>query len=108
MKNLATSYIFPDPTEKDVTKFHSHLIKMLNQYFGRLSYYLNSVHKGNEGIDGVTLLPLDTEPSYKFQGMLVFADGSSWNPGGGAGLYVYMGSGVGTNHWFCLINNTQY
>lgn len=32
------------------------------------------------------------EPTDKVQGMVAYADGTSWNPGSGAGLYLYSGS----------------
>lgn len=39
-------------------------------------------------------------------GMIVYADGTSWNPGGGAGLYEY--TGAGATGWRQLANGTQY
>lgn len=32
------------------------------------------------------------EPEKPREGMLVFADGTDWNPGGGRGVYVYSSS----------------
>lgn len=32
---------------------------------------------------------LENEPSDPFDGMLVYADGTSWNPGSGEGFYGY-------------------
>ena len=40
------------------------------------------------------------------QGMVVYADGTSWNPGGGKGLYEY--TGTGATGWRQLANGTQY
>lgn len=33
-----------------------------------------------------------TPPARVYEGMLVYADGASWNPGAGAGIYQYRGS----------------
>jgi len=35
--------------------------------------------------------PIDVEPAKPAQGMIAFAVGVNWNPGAGAGLYVYNG-----------------
>lgn len=42
--------------------------------------------------DSITHNSLSSEPTSPVTGMVVWADGSSWNPGSGAGLYVYTGS----------------
>lgn len=39
----------------------------------------------------VAFATLYAEPARKIEGMVVKADGSTWNPGGGAGLYAYVG-----------------
>jgi len=36
----------------------------------------------------VTLAVLGTAPARPRDGMIVYADGTSWNPGGGAGVYA--------------------
>lgn len=38
--------------------------------------------------DYAALKTLYAEPSRSFDGMLVLADGTDWNPGSGAGLYA--------------------
>ena len=38
------------------------------------------------------LIPKYEAPAKPRTGMLVYADGTSWNPGSGAGVYVYTGS----------------
>lgn len=40
----------------------------------------------------VQLVEIFLEPSKPRDGLLVFADGSSWNPGSGRGVYVYSSS----------------
>ena len=42
--------------------------------------------------DYLALRTLYAEPTRIFDGMVVKADGSTWNPGSGAGVYVYSGS----------------
>ena len=43
--------------------------------------------------DYLALKALYAEPKRLFDGMVVVADGSAWNPGSGAGAYVYRASG---------------
>jgi hypothetical protein len=46
-----------------------------------------------ESMNGPTeLLVLYAAPAKPRTGWLVYADGISWNPGGGAGVYVYTGA----------------
>lgn len=33
------------------------------------------------------------EPNKVYDGLVVIADGTSWNPGSGAGMYLYLGGG---------------
>lgn len=37
------------------------------------------------------LRPIYRAPTKPREGMIVFADGTSWNPGAGKGVYVYQG-----------------
>ncbi len=41
----------------------------------------------------VRLDPLYEAPQKVFEGLVVLADGTSWNPGSGAGFYGYRNSG---------------
>ena len=43
--------------------------------------------------DYLALRTLYAAPQRIFDGMVVKADGTAWNPGAGAGVYVYVGSG---------------
>lgn len=45
-----------------------------------------------EPADYVTLKTLYAAPTRPREGMLVLADGTTWNPGSGAGVYVYRGA----------------
>jgi len=45
-------------------------------------------------------------PTRPRTGLVVYADGTSWNPGGGKGLYEY--TGAGATGWRQLANGTQY
>ena len=42
--------------------------------------------------DYLALNTLYAAPNRLIEGMIVKADGSTWNPGGGAGVYAYVGS----------------
>ena len=39
-------------------------------------------------VDNVTLTPLASEPERLTDGMIVYANGTDWNPGSGAGVYA--------------------
>ena len=41
--------------------------------------------------DGVILRTLYAAPSRIYEGLTVLADGTTWNPGSGAGVYTYYG-----------------
>jgi hypothetical protein len=43
-------------------------------------------------VDSVSLEPQYRAPVKPRDGLVVMADGSSWNPGSGAGVYVYRGA----------------
>ena len=44
-------------------------------------------------VPSVQLQPLSVEPSKPRIGLVVFADGTNWNPGSGAGVYVRKAAG---------------
>ena len=44
------------------------------------------------GLTGLQLQPQYVEPFRPREGYVVYADGTEWNPGSGAGLYYYDGS----------------
>lgn len=56
------------------------LIKFLDEELVRISLVLN------RGISGEYEIQY-SQPSRIFPGLVVYADGTSWNPGGGEGLY---------------------
>jgi hypothetical protein len=46
-----------------------------------------------EGFEGQWKLPVRAKPPERVEeGMLVYADGTLWNPGGGKGVYVWEGT----------------
>lgn len=44
-----------------------------------------------DGIDTLRLVPQAVAPAKPSEGTVANADGTNWNPGGGAGLYQYLG-----------------
>lgn len=46
----------------------------------------------NGGRDLLVLAPQAAAPARPREGMTANADGTNWNPGGGAGLYQYLGA----------------
>lgn len=46
----------------------------------------------NGAVTSTTYATLYSEPSKLFDGLTVLADGTSWNPGSGQGVYTYYAS----------------
>lgn len=46
----------------------------------------------SEGIEEFRLFKLHVEPDKPYEGQLVLADGTDWDPGSGLGFYGYDGS----------------
>ena len=55
----------------------------------------------------VQLEQTNVAPTKPVVGELRYADGTNWNPGGGAGMYEYTGVGGG-NKWRMLASGVQY
>lgn len=55
---------------------------------------LNLVSQADEQVEVAQLTPLSVEPSKPQTGWVVFADGTHWDPGSGAGVYVYDGGWI--------------
>lgn len=53
----------------------------------------NIAAAGEAAVDGVVLKKLYVVPKRVYEGLTVLADGTTWNPGSGAGVYTwYAGS----------------
>lgn len=50
--------------------------------------------QSSQPIDYLALRTLYQQPNRVFEGMIVKADGTTWNPGAGAGVYVYVSGWV--------------
>jgi hypothetical protein len=58
-------------------------------------YVLGELQKLTQELQETTALelrPRAVEPTKPREGMIVFADGGNWNPGGGAGVYARTGA----------------
>lgn len=51
---------------------------------------LESVERSQAETSVLELRPVNAEPSKRVEGMIVFADGTDWNPGAGKGVYTYL------------------
>lgn len=58
------------------------LARWVREHFDRLQMHLQAPR------DALMLRVLHAEPTRYDEGTLVLADGSDWNPGSGAGLYI--------------------
>jgi hypothetical protein len=47
----------------------------------------------NDDVIALELRPIHVEPKRPRVGMLVYADGTDWDPGSGEGVYVYASGG---------------
>jgi len=56
-----------------------------------ISLYLQATAKNPE-LTTLSMEVLHNEPERLFEGLIACADGTDWNPGSGAGLYLYIGS----------------
>ena len=64
----------------------------LEEVISHLNTELQNIHKAaNAGSDGIPVNVLYAAPSKPQIGWHYVADGTSWNPGGGAGTYRYDG-----------------
>lgn len=58
-----------------------------------LSQELQNIEQARtDGADAIYLQTLYQAPSRLTEGMMVVADGTTWNPGSGAGCYMYRAS----------------
>lgn len=60
------------------------LIRSLNELFRILEGQFESLQ-----VDSINLTELTAPPTFAEEGTIVRADGTSWNPGGGEGVYIY-------------------
>ncbi len=49
-----------------------------------------------------TMVEVYSEPSKPRNGVFVFADGTTWDPGSGRGLYIYNGNTSAWVQWLAL------
>lgn len=67
---------------------------------------LQALSRSFGGNDQVPFVELHAEPARPRLGQMVYADGSDWDPGEGAGIYTYSGSGWVKNAGGPLSNRT--
>lgn len=65
------------PLPPDVS--HEELVRRLNEIFKTLALMLN----------GMEIVQVREEPQAPRNGLIVIADGTTWDPGSGAGIYAY-------------------
>lgn len=71
------------PVDIRETDSVSDLVLQVARHFERLADHLT------QGREQLELVPQSAEPEKLYNGLLVYADGSNWNPGGGEGIYAY-------------------
>lgn len=70
---------------------------------GWLQTELRAIARAFSGVDNLTLTALTVEPGRLAAGMVAYADGANWNPGWGAGPYMYDGAA-----WLPLAGSPQH
>lgn len=73
----------PDPIPSNKEDIESWMFEQ----FDKLSNVLQSLET-----EGIIFTPLHEEPDKPEEGLVVWADGSDWNPGAGPGKYTYTGT----------------
>ncbi len=71
----------PRPFTGEITP--DNIVTYLEEEFLILSFQLSEV-------DALELRPVHVAPDKPREGMIVFADGTDWNPGAGKGVYTYL------------------
>lgn len=73
------SHFVPEPVPRDFEELRSYILRE----FYRIG---DEMHGETEAL---FLVELHVEPSKPRDGQVIFADGTDWDPGSGAGVYVY-------------------
>ena len=68
----------------------------MNSYFQIIAESFNRIR------NTFVFEPVNTEPARKYDGLTVFADGTSWNPGAGRGIYYWDSSSGASGAWLKL------
>ncbi len=66
--------------------FHHEEVRRLAEYMGRQH---RNIAANFEAIDRLSLFKRNAAPERVEDGMVVFADGTNWDPGSGEGFYGY-------------------
>lgn len=70
------------------TSFHGDNLQDLAKW---AEQELEAIAREQAETNVLELRPIHAEPGKPREGMIVFADGTDWNPGGGKGVYTYSG-----------------
>lgn len=68
----------------------------MNSYFQIIAESFNRIR------NTFVFEPVNIEPARKYDGLTVFADGTSWNPGAGRGIYYWDSSSGASGAWLKL------
>lgn len=66
-------------------------IKSLEELQMYVEKELDAIAQASAETTALDLRPIYVAPLRPREGLIVFADGTEWNPGGGAGAYQYLG-----------------
>jgi len=83
----------PSKTVKSVTYYQPGSIPENPEYLGE--FVIRELNKLGDIIYNVAQLRLEqtnVEPEKPRDGDIRYADGTNWNPGGGVGIYAYIGT----------------
>lgn len=67
-------------------------IETLDQLLRHVKEELRKISQDFERTSGLQFQVLHVAPAKPREGLLVVADGTDWDPGSGAGMYLYIGA----------------
>jgi hypothetical protein len=85
-----------DTTDFFVPTAHTEVPAWMNEYFSEISRNLERL------LTGTQLDVIYNEPAKRYDGQVVFADGVSFDPGQGRGVYCWDGISGGNGEWILL------
>lgn len=69
----------PEPVPEEIEAIPEYLMRMLRN--------IANIQRGITYIDSLAFQVQHSEPHDLFTGLILYADGTDWNPGSGEGLY---------------------
>lgn len=96
LRSLAPEVTIPQPREtmtlQETNRKLGEIVVHLSTQLYDIRQTVNQLINGNLGEVRLDIKTAEPVPSDKVAGMVVYADGATWNPGSGAGIYRWSGA----------------